>query len=119
MAEKTLAEMTESELRQVINEELKQQPRRTPPLRARLKIGEIELEFEGNPRVVSDNLNKLLSALSNRQRFVPDTSGEKYDFEKDKTVTIMPGPPDFGERAEEILAQDITDYGWTLKRERE
>src|SRR5688572_4254579 len=45
MADRTLAEMTESELREIVKEALKQE--KSPASRARIKVGGIVVEFEG------------------------------------------------------------------------
>lgn len=95
MAERTLAQMTESELRQVIEAELKQL--KTPANRARIKAGEIEVEFEGSEDFVLKSVNRFLKSLAPAPKFNAEPS-EEYDFEKDKTVAIAPGPVDFGER---------------------
>ncbi len=68
---------------------------------------------------------QLLRRIIREEQIKPEsepkfaTLPEQYNPLEDKTIGFMPGPPDFGERAEEILENDITQYGWTLKRDEE
>jgi hypothetical protein len=117
MTEKTLAEMTESELREIIEDKLKQV--KNPVNRAKIRIGVVELEFEGTEEFVSRSVRRHLASLSASSKLTPAKTITEYDFEKDKTIALGPGPEDFGERAEEILADNATQHGWTLKKDSE
>jgi hypothetical protein len=82
MTDKTLAEMTESELRDIVKEALKQE--KSPASRARIKVGGIVVEFEGTEEFVSKSVRRHLASLS------PSAPDEKHELDKNKPGAVEP-----------------------------